>query len=280
MRFDKFTLGKLIMGLTFHLGHERWDTELKLRWKYGHWRMPRRVYIETFEFCPHRCSYCTNGHDATRMPMRRMSEETFELALRRLQEMDWTGVVGFQRINEPLLEARLPRFVARARQVLPKAYLRTNTAGQYLTRELLQELIAAGINKLVITQHEWVDAEWKERIAALCREFGRYIDYRGPIGSAPWKINFGGRVPVPNGRPWKACRTILDNIFICWDGTVPMCFADTDRKLAVGNIKDKPLLDIILAPEYAAFRKRVAGTWPFFKGTPELEICKACFKGT
>jgi cyclic pyranopterin phosphate synthase len=294
---DKWKWGQLIERALFALGHERWNTNLKLWWKYGHCWMPRRCYIETFEYCPHRCDYCPNGHEEHRMPVTRMSDETFDLVLRRLQEMKykrrtgiwtwmnwfcvdgWTGVVGFQRVSEPLLEKRLVEMVRKTRKALPKSYIRTNTAGQPLTRDLMLRLIDAGINKLVITQHDWVDQEWKDRISALCKEFGRYIDYRGAIGSAPWKINFGGKVKIPNGKPWKFCLTILDNIFICTDGTVPMCFADSDRKFAVGNIKEKPILDIILDPAYEKLRLGVVGGF-FKRGKPTLDICKACFKGT
>ena len=277
---NKWTWGKFLMQLTFALGHERWDTNIKLRWKYGYWWLPRRVYIETHTACPHRCSYCTNGYDASRLPVKRMSEEVFEMALFRLKEMDWTGVVGFQRVNEPLLEPRLARFVRQTRQTLPKAYIRTNTAAQKLTREKMVELIDAGIDKLVITQHEWVDQEWKDRVAALCKEFGKWIDFRGDISKAPWKINFAGQVPIPNGKPWRSCRTILDNIFIVYDGRVPMCFADTDFSHSVGNIMNERLLDIITKPEYVRIRMGVVGGFrKLFKGTPELEMCKACFKG-
>lgn len=282
VEMNKFTCGKFLLSLAFHLGHERWDTNIKLRWKYGHWWLPRRVYIETHTACPHRCSYCPNGHKETRLPLMLMKEEVFEMALKRLVDMDWTGNVGFQRVNEPLIEPKgslpLTHCIRRTRQVLPKAYIRTNTAGQKLTSARMAELVEAGLDCLVITQHEWVDQEWRDRIEKICREFGRWIDFRGDISKAWWKINFAGQVSVPNGRPWKYCRTILDNIFIVYNGDVPMCFADTDFTHAVGNIMKQDLLSIITAPEYTRIRMGVVGGF-FKRGRPELDMCKKCFKG-
>ena len=108
------------------------------------------IEIETFSFCNRRCWFCPNRLIDRHSDNHYMSEEMYLKILTELQEIDYSNEIAFSRYNEPLSDRIILTRIKQAREYCPKAYLLSNTNGDYLTREYLEELVFAGLNELRI----------------------------------------------------------------------------------------------------------------------------------
>ena len=124
----------------------------------------RLIEIETFSFCNRKCWFCPNSFVDRISENKIMKEETYLNLIDQLAEIDYDGELTYSRYNEPLSQKNLIiKRIKQAREKLPKAVLRTNTNGDYLNRQYIEDLIDAGLNQLWIQQylanHERYDHE-------------------------------------------------------------------------------------------------------------------------
>jgi len=108
------------------------------------------VEIEIFSFCNRTCWFCPNSTIDRRSTNHFLPEQLYLSILDQLAELEYCGKISFSRYNEPLSDKIVLRRIEQARQRLPKAHLHTNTNGDYLDRDYLAELSAAGLNSLNI----------------------------------------------------------------------------------------------------------------------------------
>ena len=83
-----------------------------------------------------------------------MPEEVYLDLLSQLSEIEFAGELTFSRYNEPTSKRDLfIKRIKQAREALPNAVLRTNTNGDYMTRDYIEELCDAGFDQLWIQQY-------------------------------------------------------------------------------------------------------------------------------
>lgn len=82
-----------------------------------------------------------------------MSRELFDKIVNDLVAIGFSRTVSFHFYNEPLMDARLPKLVAHARQRLPRCEFDISTNGDYLTPELAAELFRAGLDAIHVSLH-------------------------------------------------------------------------------------------------------------------------------
>lgn len=113
------------------------------------------VEVETFTYCNRKCFFCPNAV----IPQRQdkgdgnqiMSDALYDDIIGGLRSIDYAGEITYSRYNEPLaMRDLILRRVAEARKALPRARLMTHTNGDYLTRDYLDALRDAGLNKLCV----------------------------------------------------------------------------------------------------------------------------------
>jgi len=86
-------------------------------------------------------------------------------------------------------------------------------------------------------------------------------------------LNFGSIFDWPGGeggKEKKGCLGLRHHFGILSDGRVVPCCADFDGALALGNIKERPLVEILASPEALALRDSIAGK------TPMPPYCASC----
>jgi len=114
----------------------------------------RVASIECSAFCNRRCRWCSNA-SYPRSKQKLLSPQLYESILNQLASIGWSGKMVYSSgYSEPLAE---PGFIARvrkAREALPRAMLHTHTNGDYLTRELINELAAAGLTNLYVMAYD------------------------------------------------------------------------------------------------------------------------------
>jgi MoaA/NifB/PqqE/SkfB family radical SAM enzyme len=225
------------------------------------------VVVETISNCNRRCSYCPN-HTMTR-GKNFMPEAVFEKLLEDLKAMRFKGHVIPTFYGEPLLDTRLDSWVARIRRELPSARIHLYTNGDLLTEGRLMALLGAGLDLVVITEHEtgpWIPQRRIAEVVKARRELVRKIRFQR-FDEESTLLNRGGLVAVK-----KACgRTTCDPApVIDHEGNVFLCCNDYLGTVRFGNVRERPLGEIWLQPDFLRLRGRL------LRGKFDLPICRRC----
>ena len=235
------------------------------------------VEIEIFSYCNRVCWFCPNSFIDRRTTNVEMKDDYYEKILEDLAEISYTGEITYSRYNEPLSHRDIfIRRVKQARDILPDAILRTNTNGDYVTRDYIEELNDIGFNQLWIQQylgnnekynHERVRKVMDMKVKKLklpykvltdiedCR-----LEYDVSYGNMTIHIrarNFdldgssrGESVPLAQGYVrTQRCEQVHNNMYIDYNGTVMICCAlrsDVPRHEdgIMSHVKDNHLWNI------------------------------------
>lgn len=112
------------------------------------------IEIGIFSFCNRKCWFCPNSIVDRFSSNIELDENLFIKILKELQEIDYSETISLYRYNEPLYDKKLLlKRIKQTREYLPKANIKLNTNGDYLSLEYLKELENHGINKLYITYY-------------------------------------------------------------------------------------------------------------------------------
>jgi radical SAM protein with 4Fe4S-binding SPASM domain len=117
-----------------------------------------------------------------------------------------------------------------------------------------------GVDRVAIKSAQIYDFARKQHLVPTLRRYSRYeiIDDN--------KVVLKREASHRCFRMWESCVFTVDG------DVVPCCF-DKNADHAMGNIRQRPFLDIWNGPEYNEFRRAV------LSGDPSLEICTNCSEG-
>jgi len=261
------------------------------------------IEIETFSFCNRKCWFCPNSFVDRISFNKVMSEETYLNLLDQLAEINFDGELTYSRYNEPLAKKEIIlKRISQAREKLPNATLRTNTNGDYINREYVEELIDAGLNQLWIQQylanHERYDHEkMRSRAEKKIKKLGlpakvitdipecklEYdLSHRGTtihIRSRNFELDGSSRgetVPIAGDYVrTQRCMQVFNNMYIDYNGQVMVCCAlrsdvKGQESGIMGNIADDKLWNIFSNEKYNPWRKHHE------KDGPKEGFCKTC----
>jgi radical SAM protein with 4Fe4S-binding SPASM domain len=263
----------------------------------------RLIEIEIFSYCNRKCWFCPNSFIDRMSTNKEMPEQEYLSLLEQLQEIDFSGELTYSRYNEPLSHREL--FLKRARQareMLPNAILRTNTNGDYVTRDYIEELCDIGFNQLWIQQylgnderydHERMRRRAEKRIKKLdlpakiitdipgCKlEYD--ISHRGMtihIRSRNFELDGssrGGTIDIAsNYVRTQRCLQPFHNMYIDYNGHVTICCAmrsdvPGQESGIMGNIREQKLWDIFMSDKYKPWREHHK------EDGPKEGFCKSC----
>ncbi len=236
--------------------------------KHDDWTFLRGVSFELMEPCNRKCSYCP----VSSMPPRagKMSEELFDKVIDDLCDMDFSGVVEYAFYGEPLLDTRLPWFISRAKAKLPQALHRVYTNGDLLTAAVYESLDRAGVDYIVVTDHD-------NRPDAAAR-FAAFPKVRFQQAKELHLLNRGGLVKV-NQQPFsKVLRWLSKRLLggcsqaaqpiIGYNGIVHLCCQDALKTTNLGDLTKESLSEIMAHSR--PLRKAA------LSGRYTLDMCKKC----
>lgn len=117
---------------------------------------PYLLYVDPSSACNFRCQFCPSGHHdlIEQSGYRRgvMSYELFEKIIEDLHEFDAPlKVMRFNKVGEPLLNQNLCRMIDVAKKSGRVQYIDLATNGSLFSRELLSQLVTAGLDRLNIS---------------------------------------------------------------------------------------------------------------------------------
>ncbi len=265
--------------------------------------MYSRVYVEITNICNMHCSFC-HGHSR---PPRQMTEAEYAHILQQLTGK--TQYIYHHLMGEPLIHPLLPRFVCMAREAGFRPMLTTNgTLLDRL--ENLEGLHKINISLHSFEQDSpEAHQRYIHKIAAFaeranragvlislrlwnsgCDDGKNHIAIHALQESLPgeWTPNsrgyrirdklfleWGDRfawpdLQAPDGGDRVFCYGLQDHFGILCDGTVVPCCLDSDGVIALGNVFQEELSDILATPRATAiaegFRQRKTAE----------ELCRRC----
>lgn len=229
------------------------------------------VSIETATVCNRRCWYCPNSlYDrGLASNEKRMEAELFRKIIDELAKNKWCGKVELDLYNEPLMDHRLVEFVSYVRKNLRNSFISMATNGDFLTIELFNTLMSAGINEFVITRHQKEDS-------AMVKALKEYLGaQKKEIAHVKHKIlkdvtSRGGLITSSGIWKGKYCEYPLWAICINYNGDMLLCCEDYFNTVKLGNVKHETLFDIWNKPYYRKLRKEIR------RGDFTQPICKKC----
>jgi radical SAM protein with 4Fe4S-binding SPASM domain len=206
------------------------------------------VHIETRTMCNGQCTFCAAAIQYKARPDEQMTDALFEKIILDLGAMDYRGRISPYCNNEPLLDARMPRFVAFARARCPNATLELKTNGVSLREEMLHTLADAGLDYLFVNDYH-TSPKVTERLRDLCERYPKLGRMRCSYTSRRTDetdgiINRAGTNPMMPAltRPMDVfCVKPFQTLTIGIHGDVSTCSNDLFFRNAFGNVTETPL---------------------------------------
>ena len=242
-----------------------------------------QVVIETSSYCNRTCVFCPNK-DGLRTQAQTMPMAVYERIVDDLARIQFGGSILLHLYNEPLADGHIFPYIERVRDRLRGARPGLNTNGDYLDRDMLDRLAAAGLQQLNVSIYGrnpgHFNAEHiQDRIDTLVSKLGlQPLKASGPLnvlarhGAVSVRLfgqdfsaqgyDRGGLVSVGLQRPRiSPCASPFKEILIGHDGSVVPCCnihpgSPEHSAHIVGRVTpDRGILEIFAAEPLAAWRR-------------------------
>jgi len=267
-----------------------------------------RVNLETSSYCNRRCGYCPNAFIDRITDKKYMPDPVLDGILADLKEIDYDRDIVLHYYNEPLADPQFCDKVARTVAACPKANVEAYSNGDYLDRDMLENLRRAGLKTLVLSLHLAAQAPWSDagiinRLTEICARLGKpariesFEAGRAIIGTIPDRdiairiqhrnyytysgMDRGGLMtnlwaPEAHNLP---CLQPFTDLYVAWDGGIfPCCNVHPDaeehRQYRIGSVSDFPSIFQAYA-DSALVEWRDALAAPVERRPP----CKTCALG-
>jgi len=258
--------------------------------------------IEIFSYCNRQCWFCPNSIIDRHSENIYMLEDIYLSILNQLASINKKIKISYSRYNEPLSNKIIfLKRLTQAKEILPEARLHTNTNGDYLNREYLDELCSAGLNSLNIQSYLTIDEcfdieKIKNKISQISNNLGfNYIEeinqpdyYSVVLPHKSMNIRLYARDFRINGctrgnsintierhNRNKPCLVPLKDIYIDYNGSVmPCCNFRSDvkehKKFIMGNVNENTIAEIFCNDKYIWLRKHLC------KNNIDIVPCNEC----
>lgn len=186
-------------------------------------------------------------------------------------EYGYSPAVSWHCYNEPLVDPRLSSLTEYARAKLPQSAIILWSSGCYLTRDLMEELIASGITKTYLTAYS--ESEY-HRLTAIGEDIGiSWVIFRC------WEREGGTRLDdrmqwddICPRSEWRPCKGPYRELMIWPSGEIGLCCFDWKRTKLFGSLQEGTLADNMAThgAELLKVQKQLLA------GQRQLEMCQCC----
>ena len=259
--------------------------------------------IEIFSYCNRVCWFCPNSFIDRRTKNIFMEEQLYLKVINELKDIDYSNDITYSRYNEPTAKQSI--FLERlkqARNLLPKANLKTNSNGDYITKDYLFKLRDSGLNELFMQQYDLIPdiydyennkKQMQKKLDKLGLPYELIKDIPG--FKIEYKVNMDGMRVQLRSRNFlhdgssrgntinlandyvrtQRCLQPFNNIYVDYDGNVMICCAlrsdiDSHADGIMGNISNNSLADIFVGNAYKKWRDH------HLTDGPKEGVCKTC----
>lgn len=226
------------------------------------------VAIETSTHCNRRCVYCPVAKDPKGIGF--MEMEVFSQIIHQLKELNYSGRITYHHYNEPLLNKNLEDLVSYSKNNLPKAKNIIYTNADLLTKQRFHDLINAGLDQFVVTDHGFKKMPEILKYKGLSSIFMKNKIRFRKFNSITSLFNRGGMVEVNNMRTHNYCAYPAYEIVIDVKGNLILCCNDYYGNYPFGNIMEQHIGAIWESEAFSKVRNDL------LEGIFELDICRKC----
>lgn len=282
MKKFKLFLRNTAKKLFPNMSAEQWDfirrvyvfyAKLSNLFKYGDYNFFTGISVEISTYCNRKCSYCPNYNYET--PKLYADENIVYKTIDYLAELNYSGWINFSFYNEPTLDERLITFIKYSNNKIPKATIMIFSNGDFLNIEKAKEYKNSGVDQFIITIHDKNPDKLFAKLSEIQKEIGAsfYIQILKPENLQ----TRAGEIKIKTSKPFKYCDFIRNPV-IDKDGNMLICCNDYFRKNKMGNIMEKPLLEIWNKSEYKSLRKELRSNLKnAVKNKTVPELCQKCY---
>jgi MoaA/NifB/PqqE/SkfB family radical SAM enzyme len=214
-----------------------------------------------------------------------MEGDLLRRILTDLQRHHYSGFLGLQSNNEPLMDKNIVQHIALAKTMCPKAHLYMYTNGLLLTYDLLLSLFEAGLDSMVIDNYDedlQLHPHIKDILDHLDESHCSWIRGRivvNVISPKAVRSNRGGQAPnkpIDQFHEYlkfrqMGCLLPFSQLIIRPTGEVSLCCQDALGKYTLGNAAKMSLEEIWYGPGAGQVRRELNE-----KGRSALSLCSQC----
>ncbi|NBH36280.1 radical SAM/SPASM domain-containing protein [Clostridiaceae bacterium] len=240
----------------------------------------QEIGIETSAFCNRKCVYCPVSEYPRKQQF--MDDQLYKKILEEMRQIDYKGIFTLSLFNEPLASKDILNRIRLIKQYCPCSYVRMNSNGDYLTKDLLDELNEAGLNEILITQHMDVNETYSDEIAqekidAFFKRIGltytitkmkdmhniscdlMYKKIKLLVVTNNWEedgTDRGGKIEFLSGKKRnQPCCTPFRELYIDVNGFVRFCFNIFVNEKNLGNVANHKVVDLFFSEEMVDIRR-------------------------
>jgi len=253
----------------------------------------KQIEIEIFSYCNRRCWFCPNKEIDRHSGNHFMPEDMYLKIMSELREINYSGTITYSRYNEPLADKIILERIRQAREYCPNAFIRTNTNGDYLTRDYLDALAAAGmdemeiqcyfgeneelnrdrfeerlqktIHKLDIKGYDIIQCNEEDRIVADFHYQGTHLSFFS-LNMKRLANNRGET--LDNTRVYSRtenCLIPFKQLYVDYNGSYMLCCnvrsdVEAHKDFILGNADEDSIYDVFTSKKIIEFRKNL-GTY-------------------
>lgn len=111
------------------------------------------INLETNAYCNRTCSYCPISLIDRKDRDKKMSDFIFNKIFDELESIAYSSSISLNLYNEPLSDDSIFNKIRFIKQKCKDSFLRFNSNGDFLTKEMLEELESSGLDSINITLH-------------------------------------------------------------------------------------------------------------------------------
>lgn len=235
--------------------------------------------FETTVFCNRKCEYCPNANHERigKEDGRLMPREIFEKLVCDLREINFRGLIAPHLYGEPLSDGRLLEWLFCLKTNIPKSTLKVVTNGDYLTKNVYDDLCRVGVSCIEISKHgESLTTAVVDLLASVARQRNsvpiRVLDYYSDYKKEQSMLTSrGGEIQLTKHKRLPRCCMYVTYPVINTYGDVILCCNDYHGQYVFGNIMKRSLGDIWFDRNNLRVRRRI------YKGFFDLPLCQNCF---
>ncbi|MBC8231251.1 radical SAM protein [bacterium] len=199
--------------------------------------------IEPSSLCNRKCEYCVNPQLGYKKG--NMSMETFNRILYWARLLNPTGqpqeegYIHFRGIGEPLLNPYIVEMTGLMSDIVP-VWISTN--GDFLTEDLLKELIQAHVGTISVSRHD-------EEVANRCEELLRKYNTKH-LNQDQFNDDWAGQLKDKEctSPPCYCAHIETGGAMVIWDGRIVTCCVDSQAEPVLGSVHDDELRHIAIKP--------------------------------
>mgnify|MGYP001024186876 CR=1 FL=1 len=250
--------------------------------------LPTEIEISESGTCNRSCSFCPRSASDFIDKKEFISNSLHEKLCLELKDLNYKGTVRYSGFVEPMLDKNIYNLISMVRRYLPNSNIEMVTNGDPLNLKRLKKLFEHGLNKILISSYDGkdeteilekmcVDANLdqnqymvRHRYYSKDQDFGITLSNRaGQMTGAEFKID---ALKEPLNSP---CYIPSYTFFLDYQGDVLMCPHDWGKKIILGDLNKKKLIDIWFSKKFMKIREMLN------KSNRNFNPCNVCdVKGT